>query len=623
MKLFFSPLVSMFFIFSTFMHPTEKQSVQSVLKTATVYRNGALLTHNASASLEAGDNELVIEGLSSYLDINSIKITCPAAVTIIGTEFSNNYLTPENISPGVKAMKESVQSLADSMQLIEQQISTDNGLLEILETNRDLKGTQTGVSVSELAKLMIYYKLQSLDVKNELLALNKKKNRLYTQQVKINQQITEEQSKNTVAGGRLILQLNAATGGKSDFSISYITQNAYWTPYYDIRADNIKSPLQFIYKAKIAQTTGIDWKKVKLSLSTSTPAEFSNAPIFQTWFLGYIDPVRVMEKDVAAYNSVTVVTTGLGVRRQPRELGYASSTLTNKEITAGRSVGVSQAMNGKVSGVSISTIEPLYFVNGSQMSAYDFNRISKDNIKTTQVLTGATAANIYGPAAIGGATVVTLKDGLEDFITISDNDLDMTYDIDLPYDVPTTGKPQIAELVTTKIPATYTYYTAPRLNKQAFLMAQIADWHTLNLLPGQANIIFEGTYIGQSFIDPSSTGDTLSLTMGTDKRVVVSREKVKDFSSTKISGNNTLQTLTYELTVKNNKKEAIDIILKDQYPKSTLKEIDVKLIESVEGTANDELGVVTWRLHIEPGQNKKLRISYSVKYPKDKLVNLN
>jgi len=164
------------------------------------------------------------------------------------------------------------------------------------------------------------------------------------------------------------------------------------------------------------------------------------------------------------------------------------------------------------------------------------------------------------------------------------------------------------------MPAFYKYYSAPRLDKESYLLGEIADWEKLNLLPGEANIIFEGTFIGKSVIDPLSTMDTLNLTLGKDKRVVVKREKLVDFST---------EIFTYEITVKNNKKEKITMLLKDQYPISTNKDIEVELLESNGAANNTEIGVLTWAVNLEPGETKKYRVSYSAKYPKDKVVNIN
>ena len=214
------------------------------------------------------------------------------------------------------------------------------------------------------------------------------------------------------------------------------------------------------------------------------------------------------------------------------------------------------------------------------------------------------------------------REGLEDFITVSESELDLSYDIDIPFDVPTNGKEQIASLKEMEVPASYKYYAVPKLSRDAFLLAEVANWQTLNLLPGEANIIFEGTYIGKSFIDPSSTSDTLNLTLGVDKRVVIKKEKLVDFSSVKFIGTNKVQNMLYEISVKNNKKETIQLLLKDQFPISTHKDIEVQQTESSGGAVNIETGVVSWKISIASGQVDKKRIGYSVKYPKGKRINL-
>jgi uncharacterized protein (TIGR02231 family) len=249
--------------------------------------------------------------------------------------------------------------------------------------------------------------------------------------------------------------------------------------------------------------------------------------------------------------------------------------------------------------------------------------IDPNSIKNIQVLKDVNATAIYGSRASNGVILITLKDGLDDYISIANRELDITFNIELPYDVPTNGKAQTATLKEYDVPVTYKYYAVPKLDKEAFLLAEVADWEGLNLLPGEANIIFEGTYIGKSFIDPSSTQDTINLTMGRDKRVVIKREKLKDFSSVKFLGANKKQVLTYEITIKNNKKDEVNMILKDQYPVSQNKEVEAELLESNNAAVNEETGVLTWKLKLAPGEVKKVKISYSVKYPKDKILNLN
>ena len=582
----------------------EKKTSTASLKSVTVYRTGAEMIHTASASLSKGNNELIIEGISMYTDVNSIQVNCPSTVTILGVEFSNNYLVNEITSPVIKKLNDSLERINADIYKTDISITINNDLLEVLKSNKEIKGTQTGLSVAELMKLIDYYKLKSGELQNELSALNQKRSKLESVAEKIRNQIAEEQKKNNKTAGRLILQLSAAVAGNSEFTLSYITQNAYWTPYYDIKATDVKSPLQITYKAKIVQTTGIDWEKVKLSLSTSTPSQYGTAPLLKSWFLSYINPVQKMEKMLTASNSIP-------------SLGYA--------------------LEGKVPGLNVQSTEtiklrgissfnsnniPLYIVNGSIMEASDFAKIDPNSIATIDVLKNDNAVALYGSRAANGAIVVNLKDGLDDYVSVTDHALDVSYDIDIPYDVPSNGKQQIATLKETSIPAFYKFYSVPKLEKEVYLLAEVSEWEKLNLLPGEANIIFEGTYVGKSFIDPGSTSDTLNLTLGKDKRIQVKREKVTDFSSVKFLGTNKLQTITYDITVKNNKKDAVNLILKDQYPISTNKDIEVELLESSAAVNNTEIGVLTWQTELAPGESKKFRISYSAKYPKGKVLNL-
>jgi TonB-dependent SusC/RagA subfamily outer membrane receptor len=581
-------------------------SVKASLNAVTVYRQGAEMNHQAKAQLGNGNNELVIENISNALDPNSIQVNCDGNVTVMGIEFSTDYLKEEVKSPALRLLEDSVERISREMDKTRSSINIVNDLISVLKANKEIKGTQTGLSVAELMKLMEYFKTKSGELQNDLAAFNQQQIKQDKQLKKLTEQIAEEQKKNTKSAGKLILQLNCAIAGKYDFNISYVTQNAYWAPFYDLRAASITAPLKIVYRAKIFQTTGIDWQQVKLSLSTSTPSQTGNAPLFNSWFLSYINPVNYYNNTLALQNSI------------PGLSGKAAGVALNEVVV----VGYGAASNFDDSDKRREEAEPVYIVNGNEMSATEFRKIRPGAIKTKQVLKDAAATNIYGSRASHGAILVTLKDGLDDYITVSDKELNVTFDIDLPYDVPTNGKAQTAVLKEYQVPATYQFYAVPKLDKEVFLLAQIADWEKLNLLPGEANIIFEGTYIGKSFIDPSSTQDTLNLTIGRDKRVVVKREKLMDFSSVKFLGANKKQIFTYEITVKNNKKEAISMLLKDQYPLSQNKEIEVELLQSDGASINAETGVLNWKLQLAPNESKKVRISYSVKYPKDKVLNL-
>ena len=204
----------------------------------------------------------------------------------------------------------------------------------------------------------------------------------------------------------------------------------------------------------------------------------------------------------------------------------------------------------------------VYIVNGNIISDEAFQQINPNSIKSISKLKPNDAKAQYGDAAAGGATVVELKDGLPDYIAVTGKTLNVNFDIDIPYDVPTNGKEQTATLETIDANTLYQHFAVPKLDDDAYLLAKIPGWEKLNLLPGEANIILEGTYVGKTFINPDNTTDTLNLTLGNDKRVVIKRQKMQDFSSVKFLGNNKLQKFTYQITVKNNKSETVNIDIK-------------------------------------------------------------
>lgn len=196
----------------------------------------------------------------------------------------------------------------------------------------------------------------------------------------------------------------------------------------------------------------------------------------------------------------------------------------------------------------------------------------------------------------------------------------VTFDIDIPYDVNSDNRPHTVAFKEYAVPAKYRYYAAPKLSTDAYLLADVTDWEKLNLQAGNANIIFEGTYTGKSYINPANILDTLSLSMGKDKKIIITKEKQQDFSSTKFIGSNKKQVFTYLIKIRNTKKETIDLSLKDQYPLSTESDIETELLENSGAEVNKENGMLSWQLKIAPNETRTIKLSYSVKAPKNKII---
>jgi uncharacterized protein (TIGR02231 family) len=194
------------------------------------------------------------------------------------------------------------------------------------------------------------------------------------------------------------------------------------------------------------------------------------------------------------------------------------------------------------------------------------------------------------------------------------------YEISLPQSVTSNGKYHLVGLETYELKSEYAYHAVPKLDAAAFLLVKVSDWGQYNLLPGTANIFFEGAYVGQSLIDPNFSSDTLLISLGRDNGIKITRNELKDFTSTKLVGSNKRETYAYEIEIRNNKAYGISIEILDQVPVSADKEIQVEIDDLGNAVYNTSLGKLEWNIQIEPNQSKKLKFIYSVKYPKDQLI---
>ena len=537
-------------LFSSFSFAQKPIFTTAKVKSATVYFNAAEISQTTNVNLPLGTSEIVIKNVAVDLNENSVQIGAPASVTVLSVQFTNDYVSEYEIdlkSPALKRVKDSIVLVQKEILKVVNAKNAENKTLTLLDKNQQVSGVNSGLNVMELMKMVDYYKAKQTEIANTINSLTEKEQKLNETLQKLNNKLEVDTSKEEkTSSGKLIVQVMNNLAGAVPLDITYLSNNASWTPFYDLRTESVTAPINMMYKAQVIQNTGIDWKKVKLTLSSGIPNQNNEAPLLSSWFLNYRTNDRLQE----------VVVAGYGSKRK----------------------GVANQLQGSVAGIQI------------------------------------------GKEEMNAQPIMIAESSVSDYTTVSENQLNISFDIDIPYDILSNGKAHSVSLKEIKLPASYKFYAVPKAEKDAFLLAQIADYSKYNLLRGEANIIFEGMYVGKTFIEPNQTSDTLSLSMGRDKKVTIKREKVVDQSGTKFLSSKKEQTFTFDITLRNNKKEAIEMLLKDQYPLSSNKDIEIELLQSDHAKVNLETGVLTWQLQMKPNETKKIRISYKVRYPKDEFI---
>jgi hypothetical protein len=421
-----------------------------------------------------------------------------------------------------------------------------------------------------------------------------------------------------------------------------------------MRSNGIGDPVRLEAKALVTQSTGISWDNVDLVLSTNDPYENSAEPILNPWYLNYNNYPQ--QRTVASRQLPTVDYSGQLLKgivfdastgepmpfaqirfpsnpnigtvtdadgkfevNVPRGEYYATASYVGYQpmqlqITAPYlkfflqadqleldEVIVSDKIQVASTAYKMSTIESM---DGVILEKRSRNRKDKDrngwamaNGEST-VLTGGTPAS-YSWSQQAQSTVVQ-------------KDLRMEYAIQSKMSIPSDGNDHRVHIDDFELPATYEYHTAPKLDPSVFLTAQVAGWEKLNLLSGESNLYFDGTYIGKTYIDVNSTKDTLSFSLGKDKKMQVERLRIDEKSTKKTIGGRQKFEVAYEIKVKNNGGAAIPIVIKDQMPLSVNTDIKVKNGEYEGAVLDEKTGILTWRITLAPSQNKSMKFNYSV-----------
>lgn len=566
MKKITTVILSLFSLLAS-LQAQDTTKTDAVLSAATVYFGyGAELTHDASARVNRATKQIVISQLSTAIDLNSLQVNVPESVALLSQRFV--LFTPQEVTvtpPAVKKWQDSIKVYQTEQRRNRSRAEIEKETLDrvnkLIEMTMKDNGNKV-ISSEDALKLINANTAKIEAAKTALFRLGEDYELLYEKITALQLRINETQQLPTQRDrpyGQLILQVICNNEGTVPVSLSYFTNHAGFTPSYDVRVNSKTNELKLVYKAAITQSTGIDWKQVKLTLSTSSPSRAGAAPALTPWYLQmYVKPIYDNLKAPVVNN---------------------------------------------------------YFQNNIQSLARD-DKALMEEVVVTGYGTARKKEMAYDVQTVDPST-------LQKFTTLTESQLNTNFEIDLPYNIDSDGQVHSVTIKETKINASLKNFAIPKLDRDAFLLAEVADWQQLNLLPGVANIIMDNTYIGKSVIDPNSTADTLNLSLGKDKRVAIRRTAVKDYTSTKITGNHTVQTFTYELTVKNNKTTVVDLLLKDQHPISTAKEIEIKLEEAADALVNTETGILTWKINLKPGESKKYRFSYRVKYPKEvKIANL-
>lgn len=640
MKIYLSLLLACAFINGN--AQTKKQTVNSTVDKVTVFMQGAQVMRSANTTIPAGTTILVFPQISPDLEEKSIQVQGQGAFTILSVAREKNYLRGQAPLEEAIKLQEQIDVLKEKQAREEAHRKVFAQEEIMLGKNQEVRGA-AGIKTQELREALDFQRARLTEVTEQ--QLNIAKNiQLLDQSIArlVAQQGALMAAKDTTTND-LLITVSSKESISGKFSLSYMVKNAGWYPSYDVRVESISQPMHIAYKANVFQQSGEEWKNVKLSLSSGNPSESGVKPELQPWivrtFYSRNELLELMrqQKAAGAHEAKGRITDANG---QP--LGQVSVKVT------GRTIGTFTDANGNFSlqlpadaqSITASSIgyesqevtlsgKPLYIALQDAKALEEVVVVGYGNNQKSKVL-GSVAGLDVNKKDIrirGMSTLNAPPPAPQSEIPLEVNTAFLStsvhFDIASAYTILSDGKPYAVNIQEMDVPASYEYHAAPKLDLSAYLIAGITDWEKLNLLEGETSIYFEGTYLGKSLLNLQTASDTLFVSLGKDKGIVLNRTLQKTFSKSQLLGSNQSVSRNWEISVRNNKREAIHLLLEDQLPMSVNREIEISKTEYAGARLDDVSQKVTWDMKIDPKKEEKVKLQYTVKYPKDRIVNID
>lgn len=644
----------------------KEVNVTAPIKKVTVFFTGAQIEHEHKVSLQPGKQEVVFQKLTDLVDPNTVQVKAQGDMTILSVRTRKNYEDEKISNEEIKKLNAKRKEL----DLKDQQLRDEYTILELdknlLMRNRDLKGNEQGVKMTELKDAYAFMHQKIAEITSRETAIYDELESIQKQMNQLEQEIISQRSKPVINYSEVVVEIDVEKNTNAEFTINYISPRATWKPYYDMRSDGIGKPVKLEAKANVSQNTGIEWKNIDMVLSTNDPYQNAQEPTLNPWYLYYNNYPQQKQQTsrqipavdysgekisgevidastgeplpyakVSFYNNpnINVVTNfdgkfeitvpkgetwlkasfvGYGETQQQILSPYLKFFLTPNDVVM-EEVSVSE-------DVVTFGADYEYDKNASTVASGTF-KVDKKNLEQVQVRNkrksrsfgflkqeeSRTAGWNYNQSANGGFENKPISVAMK-------KDMRVEYTILSKMSIPTDGMDHRVNIASFDLNASYEYHAVPKLDPSVYLAAQVTGWEKLNLMSGESNIYFDGTFMGKSYLDVNSTKDTLSFSFGKDNKIIMERTRVKEKSKSKTIGSRQHFEVTWEIKVKNNGGANIPLIIKDQFPISNNAEIKVKHSDVEGAKIDDKTKIITWSFLQGISGIKTMTFDYSVDY---------
>lgn len=591
------------------------------LDEVTIFSKGAQVYRHKQVALQAGEQTLSFTGLSPYIDVNSIQVKAEGNVTILGV--SQRFVRPDSamLSEQLRAAEAALKKARNHQAEVKAKRTVMKSQLEMVKTNSSTAARTVATPLEAIKQLNQYYYDETMAINKRLIGLDEEEQQANHNVEKQQEVIDSLAGLNTKRLTVIDVKVDAPRASNANFTFVYYVNGASWYPTYELRSASTAAPLQLIYKANITQQTNEDWRNVPVTLSSANPNRSNVSPELKTYWLDYglaaptydfgIDNNRISgtitdEEDNPVIGA-TIQVKGTTIGTVSDIDGHYTLTLPN----GNRNVEASYI--GMETQVKQATGNRLDFCMENSKLALEEVVVKGFGSKSTKSNVKFTAPVIKADREVKAESIAD-----ENSMDVSSTAAKFGYEFEIGHSLTilSDNKPVSCQIGKYKLPTTYAYKGVPKIDKNAFLVADVTGWNELNLIQGEATVFFDNSYVGKTILNPDQQSDTLHLAMGRDNGIHIERKLIKNNTSRRLLGSSRVQTMNWEISIRNARAEQVVISIYDQLPVSRNSSITVTPQELSGGQLDKLNGQVVWKLTLAPGEVKKLSLGYQVKYDK-------
>jgi hypothetical protein len=566
------------------------QTVTGDITDVIVYRGQALVTRAIQMEGQEGDLELIVENLPERILSESLYAQADGGVKVLSVRYREK-MSQEDNREEVKKLEAQIEAINRKLYNIDRDRQMIDGLAghywDQWKLTYDAAGGDLDRAVLEPEKFIAM--IEFLEGKNtkahqEAVALENQRKDLEKELGELDKVLQELREGHQTVHREAVVYLHKPSDKRAQLDLSYLVQDAGWSPQYNLWAQPADSKVRMEYLAVVHQASGEDWTSASLALSTAEPTQVASPPI--------LDPMEItLGPGQGGYWSRFYGRSSVGgdiqmPQQAADQVQYVDQSQAFESLSVGRRAAVAK---GILAQVELNEIA----ISNQMMELEADKRLLTEMKQKSEAL-----------ARREGVSVMYALPG--------------------KLTLPSRSDQQLVTIASEELPAVYTLLASPLLTDYVYLWGQVTNSSDTILLPGPSSMYRNGEFVGRGQMPLLTIGQSFDSGFGIDSQVQVVRE-FKDKKIETLWGNRIDQS-QYTLSISNYKNESVRLRLIERIPWTENEQIEILLTEISHPLSADpeyvqkqkDKGVLRWDLDLPPNTTSAkataVTYSYTIKY---------